>query len=563
MLITKRPFYSDANNYFNGKPVTHMYSLKLYGPPGTGKTHSGMKWLTGQVENGADPERLAFVSYTNAACDEGRARICQQFNRDPDEVPYCATIHALARRALRIQERDWLVDPHLGQFAAEYGYDLKSRHAGGDEDDLERVAERQGKDAPFLAVWDFGRHRLITDPREAWMAFASYDPEAIPHVPWVRFEQFVKDYETYKTTNGLRDFTDLLSEAIYCARPLPADAACVDEAQDLTPLMWAAAEALLSGCDRVAVLGDPNQAIYGFTGATPALLMDRAAKEAVTLAQSYRLPRQVSEHAASIIRMARQRLDADVTPTDGFGLVDHANSLRDLDMSSGETWMVLIRNWKLFGDVTLALEEEGIPYHVAGSRRYSPWDDKGAYRSVATFLRLADGESVPMTDILPLLSNTRTQTKERSGAWVFGAKKRIEDRVKESPAEPVNAAALTELGLTQWGFDRLVEGDINLLARGISERDLHAYTIAQRRGTWGKPPLVTVSSIHGVKGQEADHVAVIAACTGSPYRALYHPLRRDEEVRVAYVAATRARKVLHIVRPWFASAGIYPWEIIG
>ncbi len=55
-------------------------------------------------------------------------------------------------------------------------------------------------------------------------------------------------------------------------------------------------------------------------------------------------------------------------------------------------------------------------------------------------------------------------------------------------------------------------------------------------------PLVTLATIHGYKGEEADHVVVATELTE---RTQWNYLSaRDTEHRVFYVAATRARKTL-------------------
>src|SRR5262245_48158988 len=98
-------------------------TLKVFGPPGTGKTTTGVNWLEGQIQGGHEPEAAGFVSFTNAACDEARRRLSSRLDLYGYELPYCATLHALCRRALRIEGRDWLAEgKRLKEFAAEYDY---------------------------------------------------------------------------------------------------------------------------------------------------------------------------------------------------------------------------------------------------------------------------------------------------------------------------------------------------------------------------------------------------------------------------------------------------------
>ena len=62
-----------------------------------------------------------------------------------------------------------------------------------------------------------------------------------------------------------------------------------------------------------------------------------------------------------------------------------------------------------------------------------------------------------------------------------------------------------------------------------------------------KDPRIKISTIHGVKGGEADHVLILTDIAPRTYREM-HSLP-DDEIRVFYVAVTRAKKSLHIVQP--------------
>ena len=62
-----------------------------------------------------------------------------------------------------------------------------------------------------------------------------------------------------------------------------------------------------------------------------------------------------------------------------------------------------------------------------------------------------------------------------------------------------------------------------------------------------KDPRIKISTIHGVKGGEADHVLLMTDIAPRTYREM-HSLP-DDEIRVFYVAITRAKNSLHIVQP--------------
>ena len=90
-------------------------------------------------------------------------------------------------------------------------------------------------------------------------------------------------YEEAKARSGVLDFEDLLlvtAAAIEEHRDVAEELRAryrhfvVDEYQDVSPLQHRLLDAWLGGRDDLCVVGDPNQTIYSFTGATPAYLLD-------------------------------------------------------------------------------------------------------------------------------------------------------------------------------------------------------------------------------------------------------------------------------------------------
>jgi superfamily I DNA/RNA helicase len=62
---------------------------------------------------------------------------------------------------------------------------------------------------------------------------------------------------------------------------------------------------------------------------------------------------------------------------------------------------------------------------------------------------------------------------------------------------------------------------------------------------FGEEPRITISTIHQVKGGEADNVALVTDMG----KLSWMNSASDEEIRVWYVAITRARKNLFLIRP--------------
>ncbi len=129
-------------------------------------------------------------------------------------------------------------------------------------------------------------------------------------------------YEAAKDRAGRIDFEDMLELTIGL---IDADAAIaaevrdryrwfsVDEYQDTNPLQAALLEAWLGGRDDLAVVGDEDQTIYTFTGATSEYLISFAdrypAARVVTLETNYRSTPEVLALANRVLAAGRTAVD--------------------------------------------------------------------------------------------------------------------------------------------------------------------------------------------------------------------------------------------------------------
>ena len=62
-----------------------------------------------------------------------------------------------------------------------------------------------------------------------------------------------------------------------------------------------------------------------------------------------------------------------------------------------------------------------------------------------------------------------------------------------------------------------------------------------------KEPRIKLSTIHSVKGGEEDNVVILPDLTMNTQKS--YERNRDDENRLFYVGATRAKEHLHVVRP--------------
>uniref|UniRef100_I2Q414 UvrD/REP helicase n=1 Tax=Desulfovibrio sp. U5L TaxID=596152 RepID=I2Q414_9BACT len=266
--------------------------LLVVAGPGTGKTHTLLAKIRSLLEAGVPAEKILAVTFTRRAAGELRDRLARDIPALADgtqtgtaALPRADTLHALALAAWT--EAGGREPVLLSEDAARRLFALANPGLAG---------------ARLKSAWralDLSRERLEPlEPQEAQAADAPEGPG-----------RFAARYAKQKADWNLLDFTDLLEfwlEKLTSGDSRPGwSHILVDEVQDLTPLQLALVAAL-AGPDRAALfaIGDPDQSIYGFRGATggvearlTALWPDLAV---APLAENYRSAQPVLDLAAGL-----------------------------------------------------------------------------------------------------------------------------------------------------------------------------------------------------------------------------------------------------------------------
>jgi len=317
----------------------------------------------------------------------------------------------------------------------------------------------------------------------------------------VDLSHFTKAYERWKRDEGLHDFTDMLQRV---ERPLDVDVLFIDEAQDLSKLQWWAAKTLGQGALRSYVAGDDDQAIFQWAGADPDTFLNMASDEEHVLGRSYRVPRRVHRVAAAVVGHIGHRKDKRWAARDELGTVGFETDVKHWEPRDDGTTFVLARNNYLLLRYELHLRELGVPYHKQGSRDES---------SISKWR-----EPVILWE------------RQRQGKTLNDEERDIVQKHRLSPGEVSTQQ--------EWFYalDRIPEREA-----------LYLRAVLRRYGNDGlmKPPRVWLSTIHAVKGMEADHVVMEAGMSPSSKNELH--ANSDSEARVVYVGVTRARESFTLV----------------
>lgn len=139
-------------------------------------------------------------------------------------------------------------------------------------------------------------------------------------------KRVVKAYEQLKALHNRWDFDDILyqfklkistQQSEYVNKVPPVKYLLIDEFQDTNQIQWDILVTLrqLVGA-KIFVVGDDDQAIYGFRGASPKWLLDFPKKLPKSLEfyleENFRSDRQIIHHASQLIKHNRTRVDKEL-----------------------------------------------------------------------------------------------------------------------------------------------------------------------------------------------------------------------------------------------------------
>jgi DNA helicase-2/ATP-dependent DNA helicase PcrA len=378
-------------------------------------------------------------------------------------------------------------------------------------------------------------------------------------------------YEALKArgeTVTLLDFDDLL---LHTAAAIENDVAVaeefrdryrcfvVDEYQDVTPLQQRVLSAWLGDRDDLTVVGDANQTIYSFTGASPRFLLDFSRRfpdaTVVRLERDYRSTPQVVSLANQVIAAARGRVAGSKLQLSGQRDPGPAPSFHEHPDETAEAAAVAASIARLIESGTPP-SEIAVLYRV--NAQSEVYEEALTEAGIAYQVRGGEGFF------------NRQEIKQALLA-VQRASERSADHGLAGPLPDVVRAILEPLGLT-------AEPPVGTRARDrwqalTALAELVDDEVAQRpqlelpgllaelrmRADARHPPVVqgvTLASLHAAKGLEWDAVFLVGLADGTlPIsHALAHGAESEpveEERRLLYVGITRAR--VHLALSWALS----------
>ena len=371
---------------------------------GSGKTRvltHRIAWLT--EVHGVPAHGIFAVTFTNKAAGEMRQRTSTMLERSPAAGSirgmWIGTFHGLAHRLLRLHWQDAKL-PESFQIL--------------DSDDQQRLIKR--------VVQQLELDEARFPPRQiAWWINAQKDEGRRPkHIQpgqdeWA--DVMRRSYALYQERcdrAGLVDFAELLLRAHELLRDNPQLLAhyrhrfgqiLVDEFQDTNAIQYAFIRVLAGESGQVFVVGDDDQAIYGWRGAkvenVQKFLKDFPGAQTIRLEQNYRSSANILDAANAVIAHNPDRLGKRLWTDSGQGEpVDLYAAYNEIDEARFvvERISQWVRDGGSHGDCAVlyrsnaqsrALEEqllaEEIPYRVYGGVRFF---ERAEIKDTLAYMRL-------------------------------------------------------------------------------------------------------------------------------------------------------------------------------
>jgi len=379
----------------------------------------------------------------------------------------------------------------------------------------------------------------------------------------------------------------------------------VDEYQDTNRVQSQIIEMLVNNQRNIMAVGDDAQSIYSFRGAHFKNIIDFPRHydgcRVIALEQNYRSSQPILNLTNAVIRSAAQHYEKTLftdrpdgqlpvvveTPdenTQSRFVAQHILSLRENGIALRDI-VVLVRSGWHSNDLEVELQSRNIPFQKFGGFKFI---ETAHVKDVLAYLRLIQNSSdvVSWTRVLQLIDGVgpkaaaefwdalseirrtgdlpRRFIQKKYGPDLQTLTRLIFGSMSDSPGVTLDRVIEYYTPLFRVSYDdhskrvsdldslRSIAGRFSTLDLFLSEislepPDQHAEAVADDFDD----EKMTISTIHSAKGLEWKVVFVISAVDGfiPSFQSLGDMAQLEEERRLLYVALTRAKDQLYIVKP--------------
>ncbi len=563
--------------------------------PGSGKTTV----ITHRVRNlveccGIEPSKILVISFTKASAVEMKERFLKLMNV-PHTLASFGTFHSIFLTILKQS----FPNGNFHIIAEKEKQRLLQRLI---KVHIKEEDQKEGLSDSFLKEISF-RKNQPPDKDFSPVSFCSEED----------FQTIFQSYQTFLKKEGQLDFDDILKDCYQLLKDHPQILAfwqnhfshiLIDEFQDINPIQFETIRLLAAPKNNLFVVGDDDQAIYGFRGASPEIMLHFSDyfpdSKQILLDTNYRCHPEIVHASLKLISHNKERYEKDIksrtdvelseksencsqiffhtfeTQQEEFAfLTEHAQQTMENGMTY-EDMAILFRQQSAVEPLLFLLRREGIPFTLKGAspKLLDHWITKDllAYFSLAYgegsrqhFLQILEKppQGIYRSDLKPewnsgnFLSNFYEMDGERKRKLELFARKL--DFLSSMPFplafSYVKKAFGYEACLKNYAKSREMElSDLLSVIDTLEAVGREAETFDgwlefleenPNGGQEEKEKGIALMTFHGSKGLEFKQVYLIDTNEGiTPHQKALTEQEIEEERRMFYVAVTRAKEKL-------------------
>lgn len=568
----------------------------LLAVPGSGKT-TVIVARTGYLLHvvGIDPRNILTITFTKAAAREMKERFIKKFGEVNGLVPHFSTINSFCLSVIKTCAREkHITIPEL---------------VPNNEPIIRDIARTMMRDYPS----DSTIKSLAQSIGKVKNELMENDQIKQIEEEGIDFYQFYHKYKAHLTDNGLMDFDDQLLMANELLDTYPDILArakkqyryiSLDEAQDTSLVQHRIVQKLVGKDGNIFMVGDEDQSIYGSRGAYPEALLsfesDYNNASIIYMETNFRSDQKIVLAANQFIKRNKERHDKNMHPNSteegkiSFVPLQDMKSqphmvfdaIRKALAAKDHTLAILYRNNYSAIPIINLLQKAGLGVRTR--------DAAGIFltnfvvRDILTFFRFAKDQTnlqlfrqlyyklglYLKSSVVQSIEETMARQPCRSALIPLTHYGRIsaqsrqilrymDELPKMSPLDGIDSILWNIGYMDNWLQRKIDEGAsesslmlkvniLKLVAMEYKTVDEFLTAIDRIRDYQGDPDSnVTLSTIHSSKGLEFDQVVLVDVFNGVLPTISNTKEEKDEEeeARLFYVGATRAKHQLDIVVP--------------
>ncbi len=578
---------------------------------GSGKTSVLTHRIAFIIDAGlAGPENILAVTFTNKAAGEMKERILKLLHNNPEtsevrNIPWMGTFHAMGVRMLKAYGDKVGINRNFTIY---------------DSTDQQAVVKEAMANLN-ISIKEFNPRTIgnyISSAKNQLVTSDEYTKYAQGYVQQIVADVY-PEYQKILRENNATDFDDLIMLTVQLLEENESTRKyfhnlfkyiLVDEYQDTNHAQYRLIKLLTGPHKNICVVGDDDQSIYSFRGATIQNILsfesDYPDCNVIKLEQNYRSTKTILEASHQVIAKNRGRKDKKLWTENNDG--DQIIIYTARDEQDEGNWIVknIEEHEEVpYSDVAIlyrtnaqsrALEESfvsaGVPYRIIGGVRfydrreikdilaylrvtYNPKDNKSVERIINTPRRgigkktIEELAAISSSEGLSYVETLLKYKQNYANAKVAKFGQIIVDLTKASEEKDIVVFlnyVIERTGYLEMLDDGTLENQSRIenlkelitvaskfsdeKPRDALEKFLEEVSLLEGVSTQSEEEeSVTLMTIHSAKGLEFKHIYVVGMEENLfPHsNTLFDDRELEEERRLAYVAITRAKEKLHLL----------------